>query len=77
MTYTITIRYYNGHEKTITRNRFDAFLFQAHKAVYDVADRQGLRDTKAAWAALRAAQDMGKGGMSNIKLGQYIITLNT
>lgn len=34
---------------TVTRKRLDAFVFQCKLAVYNAAEAQGMRDTRAAW----------------------------
>lgn len=76
-TYLIKIEQPHFETQTMERRRFDAFQFQGRQAVYDVADRQGLRDTQAAHNALARVNDMGRGGLENIQLGAAWIILNS
>lgn len=74
--YTVTLWNAHGAFERATRYRFDAFQFQAHRAVYEAARRQALLDTKTAWRALHAALAVKRGGRGEIKLGNYTIVVD-
>ena len=78
MKYTIT-RESPACTSTVRRQRRDAATFHAHAAIYDAAEGQGLRDTKAAWIALSAVlnivNQIKPGGAFSVTLGTDTISI--
>jgi hypothetical protein len=62
---------YTKHHPTVTRGRIDAIKRAAHQAVYDAADSMGIRDTEAAWEALRGVLAFDGKSMPDVALRQY------
>lgn len=74
--YTVTTIKAHAFPLIVTRKRLDAFVFQCERAVYDAAEAQGLRDTRAAWNALQVARSYsnGRAGASvTLRLGSYVL----
>lgn len=76
-TYRVTTIRAGAFPAIVTRKRLDAFVFQCERAVYNAADAQGMRDTRAAWSARHVALAMYAPGRAKasvtLRLGSYVL----